>query len=404
MKAIPLVALAKPSRGPVAAAFTGPNAGLTALDAKFSGDSRESEVEIAGCKNWNSPSEFAYGISLSLYEEDRSPRATSAPPSPARSEVAAPGGAAAERARVGDPMADVFGVQVRENLAVLALADGVSWGPKPRLAARCAVRAVIEHVTTSLSELREAPTSQALSAVLLEAVTGKAQELILEHNATLTTLSAAVVCEMAQPGEWGLFVVAVGDSPVYVYCPHSRKMHDMTVGCHASDGQRDIRNSGGCLGPSFGTKPDLENLTVSFMSVHEGDIILCMSDGISDNFSGEAVSLMRGLVHPDIARGKIKPCCDSILHLSEVLCKHQEELRTHLSAQTVVTKLLNYVVEFTEPKREFYSQCLEQSVNIKQKKNQDPVFAREVESLHGKLDHATVVAYQVGRHSPPPSL
>ena len=395
------MALAEPSRGPVTAAFTGPNAGLTALDPKYSADSRESDAEIADCKNWNRPSEFAYGISLSLYEEDRSP-----PPAPPSAPAAVEGEATAARQKttVGDPVADVFGIQVRENFAVLALADGVGWGPKPRLAARCAVRAVMEHVTSSLSELRERPTSHALSAVLLEAVTGKAQELILEHNGTLTTLSAAVVCELTQPGDWGLFVVAVGDSPVYVYCPHSQKVHDATVGCHSSDGQRDMRNSGGSLGPSFGTKPDLENLTVAFMTLHEGDIVLCTSDGISDNFSGEAVSLMRGLVHPDIARGRVKPCCDSVLHLTEVLCKHQDEMRTHLSAQTVVTKLLNYAVEFTEPKREFYSRCLEQSVNIQQQKNRDPAFAREVEALHGKLDHATVVAYQVGRHPNPSPL
>jgi serine/threonine protein phosphatase PrpC len=393
VKAVPLVALAEPSRGPVAASFTGPNAGLTALDPKYSANSRESDVQIADTKNWDRPSEFAYGISVSLYEEDRSPGAAP-PPTPSLP----------EEARAGDPVADVFGVQVRENVAVLALADGVGWGQKPRLAARCAVRAVMEHVTASLPEIRQNPTSHALSKVLVEAVTEKAQELILEHNGTLTTLSAAVVCELTTPGEWGLFVVAVGDSPVYVYCPHSRKVVDATVGTHPSDGERDVRNSGGSLGPSLGTKPDLENLTVAYTTLHEGDIVLCTSDGISDNFSGKAVSLMTGLVHPDIAKGKVKPCCDNILHLTEVLSKHHEEMQTHLSAQTVVTKLINYAVEFTEPKRQFYSRCMQQSVNIKQQKNSDPEFAREFESLHGKLDHATVVAYQVGRHSIPSPL
>lgn len=354
-------------------------------------------MEIADCKNWNRPSDFAFGVSVSLYEEDRS--ATPAPPP-----VSSSSEGAKATTRAGDPVADVFGVQVRENIAVLAIADGVSWGPKPRLAARCAVRAVMEHVTASLSEIRARPTSHAMSRVLVEAVTEKAQELILEHNGTLTTLSAAVVCEMAQPGEWGLFVVAVGDSPIYVYCPHSKKTRDATIGCHAQDGQRDVRNSGGCLGPTYGIKPDLENLTVAFTTIHEGDVVLCASDGISDNFSGTAVTQMTGLVHPDIANGKVTPCCDSILHLNEVLCRHQDELTNHLSAQTVVNKLLNYVVEFTEPKREFYSRCLEQSINIRQRKRQDPEFKRELESLHGKLDHATLVAFQAGRHPSPCQL
>lgn len=380
------------------AAFTGPNAGLTALDPMCSSDVRKSDVEIADCKNWNMPSEFAYGISLSLYEEDRTAANTTRAPPPPQDDASSDLLQSAPPIIVGDPIADVFGVQVRENAAVLAVADGVGWGPKPRLAARCAVRAVMEHITTSLSEIREQPTSHTVSSILLESVTKKAQELILEHNATLTTLSVAVVCEMSQPNEWGLFVVAVGDSPVYVYCPHSQKTYDMTIGCHAHDGQRDRRMSGGTLGPSHGHKPDLENLTVSFRTISKGDIVICVSDGISDNFSSQSVSQMTGLIHPDIAKGRVKPCCDSILHLNEVLSKHQEELSVHLSAQTVVAKLVNYAVELTDQKRQFYSRCNEQGINIKQRKNEDSDFAEEVNMLPGKLDHATAVAFQVGRY------
>lgn len=336
--------------GPVAAAFTGPNAGLTSLDPRSSAESRESDVEIADCKNWNRPADYAFGISLSLYEEDRSVAAAPPsvrPPQPQRSSAAEGGGGAelsspirAKPVIVGDPVADVFAVQVRENVAVLALADGVGWGAKPRLAARCAVRAVMEHTLASLSELREQPTSHTVAHILLDSVKNKAQELILEHNATLTTLSAAVVCELPQAGEWGVVVVAVGDSPVYVYCPHSHKVHDVTVGCHPHDGLRDMRMAGGTLGPSYGNKPDLENLTVAFKTVCEGDIVLCVSDGISDNFTGQAVTKMTGLVHPDIAKGRVKSCCDSILHLNEVLSKHHDEMSTHFSAQTVVAKLV----------------------------------------------------------------
>lgn len=398
-KAIPLVAVVEPGCGGVAAAFTGPNAGLTALDPKCSADSRESDVDIADCKNWNQPSEYAFGFSISLYEEDRSASAAASTPDQGRGAEAC--AATKPVINVGDPVADVFGVQVRDNIAVLALADGVGWGPKPRLAARCAVRAVMEHVTAGFSHIREQPTSHTVSSILLESVTRKAQELILEHNATLTTLSAAVVCEMSQPGEWGLFVVAVGDSPVYVYSPLSQKMFEVTVGCHSHDGQRDRRMAGGTLGPSLGHKPDLENLTVCFTTVNEGDIVLCVSDGISDNFSGQAVSQMTGLVHPDIAKGRVKPCCDNILHLTEVLNRHQQELGSNVSAQTVVTKLVNYVDEFTEQKRRFYSHCIEHGINIKQRKNEDPDFAEQLRMLPGKLDHATVVAFQVHKHCRP---
>ena len=399
LTAIPLVAVEKPSTGGVVAAFTGPNSGLTSLDPRCGADSRISDEEIAGCKDWNQPSGFAFGMSLSLYEEDRSSTSSAAAGNASPPQA---GSAPVERKPVivGDPVADVFGLQVRENMAVLALADGVSWGLKPRLAARCAVRAVMEHVSANLSLIREHPTSHTISSILLESVTTKAQELILEHNATLTTLSAAVVCKMSQPGQWGLFVVAVGDSPVYVYCPHSQKIYDITVGCHPHDGHRDMRMAGGTLGPSHGHRPDLENLTVAFITIYEGDIVLCVSDGISDNFSSQSISQMSGLVHPDIAKGRIKSCCDSIPHLTEVLSKHQQEMGTNMSAHTVVAKLVNYAAELTHQKRLFYSDCIEQGINIKRQKNEDPDFAERERMLPGKLDHATVVAFQVGSYTP----
>ena len=125
---------------------------------------------------------------------------------------------------IGEPVADVFGVLVRENNAILAVADGVNWGKKSRLAAGCGVHAVMEHISKNIAQIKLNPNTHTISQLLLESVTVKAQELILKKNATLTTLSAAVVCEMATPGEWGLFVVAVGDSPVYIYCPHSQKV------------------------------------------------------------------------------------------------------------------------------------------------------------------------------------
>uniref|UniRef100_A0A915KAF9 PPM-type phosphatase domain-containing protein n=1 Tax=Romanomermis culicivorax TaxID=13658 RepID=A0A915KAF9_ROMCU len=77
--------------------------------------------------DWYSYSDFAYGLSTSLYE--RNP---------------------ITRVRAGNPIADVFGVVARENNCILALADGVNWGEKSRLAARSAVRGALDYLSASL--------------------------------------------------------------------------------------------------------------------------------------------------------------------------------------------------------------------------------------------------------------
>lgn len=71
---------------------------------------------IAGVDNWCQPSDIAYGISTTLYEQHPH-----------------------TKQHAGEPIADAFGICVRENSAILALADGVNWGEKASLAAKCAV-------------------------------------------------------------------------------------------------------------------------------------------------------------------------------------------------------------------------------------------------------------------------
>ena len=50
----------------------------------------------------------------------------------------------------GNPIADTFAVVARKNSAILALADGVNWGNKAALAARCAVSGCVEYLNTAI--------------------------------------------------------------------------------------------------------------------------------------------------------------------------------------------------------------------------------------------------------------
>ena len=379
----------KPWRGEVCAAYTGPNAGLTRFELDAKDTPMRTTEKVAGCHYWNVPREYAYGISLSLYEEDRQKSRAAA-----RSERndSRPSSCTCI---VGDPVADVFGILVRENWCVMAVADGVNWGKKSRLAARCATYAVMDHISNNSGRIESNPSTSTVLQLLHESVTLKAQELILKKGGTLTTLSAAVVCDMGAHGEWGLFICAVGDSPVYVYCPHTKQVIEATVGCHTLDGVRDMRMAGGVLGPSFGSSPDLTNLTYAYLPVYPGDIVFAVSDGVSDNFSDKVMGSKE-----TEKKSTLKSCCDNIPHLTKVLNEHQEKLRSKLSAQTVTACLINHSVEVTEDKRVLRTQCLEENIDIRRESRQNPDFAAKFNAARGKLDHATVVAYQVGHHFP----
>lgn len=51
---------------------------------------------------------------------------------------------------LGDPIADSFAVVVRENSAIIALADGVNWGEGACLASRCAVYGCMDYLNRAL--------------------------------------------------------------------------------------------------------------------------------------------------------------------------------------------------------------------------------------------------------------
>ncbi len=53
---------------------------------------------------------------------------------------------------LGEPVADCFAICAQENNSILMIADGVNWGYKARLAARCAVHGAMACLNQQLFE------------------------------------------------------------------------------------------------------------------------------------------------------------------------------------------------------------------------------------------------------------
>ena len=131
----------------------------------------ESDVAIAGIKNWNKPNSAATGQSVTLYERH-----------PHTAEPA------------GNPIADTFAVVARKNSAILVLGDGVNWGSKAALAARCAVFGCMDYLNAAIFGVSrdKALNTQDVFNYLLRSFHA-AHSLILQEEAQLTTLTACVV-------------------------------------------------------------------------------------------------------------------------------------------------------------------------------------------------------------------
>ncbi|XP_068155367.1 PP2C-like domain-containing protein CG9801 [Drosophila tropicalis] len=223
----------------------------------------QSPPTVAGVHNWQMDADFAFGISVSLYENNM---LTKEP--------------------IGSPIADCFGLVVRGDSAVMAMADGVNWGDGARLAARSAVHGCLDYLDRALfGESLEcrATTTQEVFVSLLRSL-WEGHGCILEVGGALSTLTIAVVLPL--DGAKGKYVVCacnVGDSLGYVYST-KHGVRELTQASHDISSMRDMRDALGALGPADGNKPELSNLTFSMSCIESGDIVFLTSDGISDNF------------------------------------------------------------------------------------------------------------------------
>jgi uncharacterized membrane protein len=98
---------------------------------------------IAALSDWKRRQSFAFGASVSLYEQH---------PNDGR--------------KAGEPLADCFGIVARGNNACLALADGVNWGAGSRLAATSAVNGSMEYLNSVLIATKVQTTTQLFEQLL----------------------------------------------------------------------------------------------------------------------------------------------------------------------------------------------------------------------------------------------
>eukprot|EP00731_Ephydatia_muelleri_P018259 Em0011g299a len=340
----------------VIAACTGPIAGIRQLQMDIDEPDRMQDAPLAGIANWNKRLLQLDGESMSLYHH-----------------------IANSSTRYGDPIADVYALVARPNNAILVVADGCNWGPRPRQAARCAVHGCVSDLNSKLFESSPS-TIIDIFQIMLSSLNG-AQRLIVQNEGTTTTLCMAVVCEMTKSHDWGLCVDKTGD----------------------------MRDSGGCLGANVGTNPDLSNLLCCFTHLSEGDIVFLTSDGISDNFDPV---IMQQVSDPlqEYEMGKGAAVLESVSakrrqemlleNLSGLLRQADSNSDNGLNAFLLKEAVISHVIDLTDAKRQYMEaqekEIEREGLTASEKRKLIKEMQKTTTMYPGKLDHATVAAYQVG--------
>ncbi|VDM53634.1 unnamed protein product [Angiostrongylus costaricensis] len=343
----------------------------------------------------------------------------------------------------GEPVADVWGVIGRSNNGVLALADGVNWGDGARLAARCAVRGAIDHMNEHIEKGNLKSTTEVFHELL--ASFHSAHSLILQEGGMLTTLCVGVVAPAVNCDRythWVLCVCNVGDSLCFVY-NQNYGVREVTMGSHDIDQMRDMRDAGGALGPVDGRNPQLHNLTCSMTFVEEGDIVFITSDGVSDNFDpvvGKFCVIKRAKVEnkensqlplPDNRKLSVAtkdspprefartrtcaatlPCVDAasrhelmLVRMRDIIaCRFsstRDSLFPRVTASVLSHRLIQFATHLSQAKRRTLENpdlYRKEKMTRSEQRSRRRAVREKIADMPGKLDHASVVAYTVGRH------
>ncbi|XP_060077229.1 PP2C-like domain-containing protein CG9801 [Ylistrum balloti] len=382
----------------VFSSYTGPDSGLTfAITNEDNGNSSMSTSEFAGVRNWNNKDQKAYGICISLYEQH-----------PVNGKMS------------GDPLADAFAICARKNSCVMLIADGVNWGEKPRLAARCALYGSMNYINKKIFQDGEQPCNTQDVIELLRHSFDEAHRCILAKDGGLTTMCACMVVPVKNSEHFAVCCVNVGDSYAYVIS-HNQGIREVTVGSHDISSERDIRDAGGALGPVNGRNPELRNLTCSITFANQGDVVFLATDGISDNFDPVVTKLALPRRESDsnfnnlsptsptsspIIRPEMDPKERHIYAMKEMeRIIHEYELVTEepCSAQELCGALVQHVLSLTDSKRKILENpalYVRRKMTLKDKERRDSEIVDKMGKAPGKLDHASVVAYEVGIMKP----
>lgn len=296
--------------------------------------------------------------------------------------------------RMGDPVCDRYTLKIYENRIVSALADGCSWGARSRSAAKRACKSFTHYIE---AHQKKGNNLQEIAKIMLEGFACGHKD-ILETcedaiwEAGTTTLNGSILLK-ATPGDesmykWVFLSCNLGDCKSFYYSTQTKKARDIT-----RNTRLDVQNSadpGGKLGPRDGEpKPDLRNLNIFWQYCEEGDYIIVVTDGVYDNFDLRH----QGYIPSDVGlEGSDWFTCAK--DAAEVLNRrHVEEQITKilsnienkdLNADSICIALTQYCYNLTENTRQFMME------------NPTLRLPKDYGKYPGKVDHCTVVCYQVG--------
>ena len=249
------------------------------------------------------------------------------------------------KVRDGSPVCDGYLARLRGSTAILCLTDGCGWGARSREASIKAKCGFVEYLDSHIDQCVKGPDIattllRALAAAHCKIIEGKDES----SNVGTTTLLGGYVVPLKSAEAFLFLFVSVGDCKAYLRKGATGKITDLT--CDSRSQNRDAKDPGGRIGAYEADRsPDLRNLSLNSCICERGDMLILVTDGVSDNLDP---TLLGATVFDPMAN-KLQWSCQKIeALLSNAAPKH------FLRPVAVVNTLLSHCVTVTQASRDWH--------------------------------------------------
>ena len=243
----------------------------------------------------------------------------------------------------------------------------------------------------------------------------EAHKTILAKEGGLTTMCACLICPVSNSDQYAVCCVNVGDSFAFVFS-HNNGIREVTIGSHDVKCERDIRDAGGALGPVDGNNPELHNLTCSLTFGNNGDIVFLTTDGVSDNFDpvvtkialpkipnetnlNEAEKDPYVLMHSKPEMSPRERHIYSMKEMERIVHEYELIMEEEVSAQELCSAMVQHILTLTDSKRKILENpalYARRKMTSTERQRRDSEIVEKMSKAPGKLDHASIVAVEVG--------
>ncbi|PRP82669.1 protein phosphatase 2C-related protein [Planoprotostelium fungivorum] len=350
--------------------------------------------------------------------------------------------------RNGDPICDRFCVQIFPQSMAICIADGCNWGHKSRSAATLASNCFVDFIAHNQSNNLKGSIKvllQAVAAAHNAVIEGSAEhgtttllggsllrlerkrkkgrrdsdlkELDLQnrrgseastspnkgHKLYSRTSSPSITDKTPDP-KWAFVCISVGDCKAFHYSAQTKRVIDITEGNRGN--LQDASDPGGRLGPTSDIgEPDLRNMDLYIKTCEEGDLIILCSDGIHDCLdpihAGKvprdfaAISSTLASYEEDWGKAQ-KECCEEVE--SSINWYRLHTIEEHINAAKAAEPN-NHVNELC---RRLVEHCRDMTLSSRKFMEENPTknLSKDYRAFPGKMDHTTIMAFEVRRYAP----